>query len=304
MSLTVITLKKAPLFLRGDLTKWMQEISPGVYVGNFNSKIRELLWQRVVESVGSGEATMTFTCKNEIGYSFETHNTGRYAVDFDGIPLVFTPTVEEANKEKVGSEIKHGFSNAAKIQRAKKYNSDFKLNCPGIQPYVILDLETTGLDPERDLIIEIGALKIAGSKKEFTCLVNRKIELSDFVKNLTGISEQELRKGKEEGVAIGELLEFIGDATILGYNVNFDIDFINAALNRSGKGRVINKTYDVLKYVKRDKLFLKNYKLETVLKEYGFDVKVPHRALEDVRLIELLVGKLDALNAKLIQKSK
>lgn len=71
MSLTVITLKKAPLFLRGDLTKWMQEISPGVYVGNFNSKIRELLWQRVVESVGSGEATMTFTCKMKLAIALK-----------------------------------------------------------------------------------------------------------------------------------------------------------------------------------------------------------------------------------------
>ena len=48
--------------LRGDLTKWMQEIATGVYVGNFNSRVREKLWERVVESVGTGEATMSYAC--------------------------------------------------------------------------------------------------------------------------------------------------------------------------------------------------------------------------------------------------
>ena len=47
MPLTVITVKTVPPSLRGDLTKWMQEIATGVYVGNFNSKVREELWERV-----------------------------------------------------------------------------------------------------------------------------------------------------------------------------------------------------------------------------------------------------------------
>lgn len=44
MPMTVITLKSVPQSLRGDLTRWMQEIATGVYVGNFNSRIREYLW--------------------------------------------------------------------------------------------------------------------------------------------------------------------------------------------------------------------------------------------------------------------
>lgn len=44
MPLTIITISKVKNSLRGDLTKWMQEIDTGVYVGNFNSKVRENLW--------------------------------------------------------------------------------------------------------------------------------------------------------------------------------------------------------------------------------------------------------------------
>lgn len=62
MPLTVITLKNVPPSLRGDLTKWMQEIATGVYIGNFNSKIRDNLWKRVKEISGCGEVTLSFYC--------------------------------------------------------------------------------------------------------------------------------------------------------------------------------------------------------------------------------------------------
>ena len=97
MPFTVITLKKVPNSLRGDLTRWMQEIATGVYVGSFNSKVREYLWERVTDTVGHGEAIMCYSYRNEIGYSFCTYNTERHVVDYDGIPLVLIP-------EKVSSE--------------------------------------------------------------------------------------------------------------------------------------------------------------------------------------------------------
>ena len=46
MPLTVLTLKNVPPSLKGDLTKWMQEIATGVYVGNINTRVREKLWDR------------------------------------------------------------------------------------------------------------------------------------------------------------------------------------------------------------------------------------------------------------------
>lgn len=54
-----------------------------------------------------------------------------------------------------------------------------------------------------------------------------------------------------------------------------------------------------MKYIKNDKLFLKNYKLETVAKEYGINEKVPHRALGDARITQKLIRKLDNLIKRL-----
>lgn len=289
MPLTVITLKNSPPSLRGDLTKWMQEISTGVYVGNFNTKIREKLWERVIESVGSGEATMTYAYRNEIGYRFETHNSNKIPINFDGIPLVFTPNNPKESKK----ENKLGFSKAAKMRKAKKYSG---IKSQGnTKTYVIIDLETTGLDPINDRIIEVGAIRIGEEIKDYSAIVKQEIDITEKIRDLTGISDEDIKKGKAEEIVINELLDFIGQDSLVGYNINFDIKFINECLNRFGKSKVRNMTYDVMKYVKNDKLFLKNYKLETVVKEYGINEKVPHRALEDVRIIQKLIEKLDKL---------
>lgn len=289
MPLTVITIKKSPPSLRGDLTKWMQEISTGVYVGNFNTKIREKLWERVIESVGSGEATMTYAYRNEIGYRFETHNSNKIPINFDGIPLVFTPNNPKESKK----ENKLGFSKAAKMRKAKKYSG---IKSQGnTKTYVIIDLETTGLDPINDRIIEVGAIRIGEEIKDYSAIVKQEIDITEKIRDLTGISDEDIKKGKAEEIVINELLDFIGQDSLVGYNINFDIKFINECLNRFGKSKVRNMTYDVMKYVKNDKLFLKNYKLETVVKEYGINEKVPHRALEDARIIQKLTEKLDKL---------
>lgn len=293
MPLTVITLKNSPPSLRGDLTKWMQEIATGVYVGNFNTKIRQELWERVVESVGSGEATMTYAYRNEIGYKFETHNSNKIMIDFEGIPLVLTPQNPKEDKK----ENKLGFSKAAKMRKTKKYFS-FKSQ-EHTKAYIIIDLETTGLDPINDRIIEIGAIKIGKENKEYSSIIWQDIKLSEKISNITGISDEDIKKGKDEKNAINEFIDFIGEDTLVGYNINFDIKFINEALKRQEKPKIKNMTYDVMQYVKNDKLFLKNYKLETVIKEYGINKNVPHRALEDVKIIQKLIAKLNKLVKRL-----
>ena len=74
MPFTVITLSKVPNSLRGDLSKWLQEVATGVYVGNLNTKVREKLWERVKDNLKDGEATISYYHRNEIGYNFETIN--------------------------------------------------------------------------------------------------------------------------------------------------------------------------------------------------------------------------------------
>lgn len=77
-----------PASLRGDLTKWCQEIQTGVYVGNVNARIREKLWERINDNIGQGEATLVYNYNNELGYTFRTTRKDRRVIDADGIPLM------------------------------------------------------------------------------------------------------------------------------------------------------------------------------------------------------------------------
>jgi len=256
MPFTVITLKKVPQALRGDLTKWMQEITTGVYIGNFNTKVREKLWKRVKENVKDGEATLSFSYRNELGYQFDTHNTSFSNIDMDGISLVFIPN-ENVDEKR---EIKHGFSNAAKFRNAKKYMTHkSKLDS---KDFVVVDIETDGLDKEKNVIIEIGAVKSEGGIiSEFQSLISYEGTLPKHIVAMTGITTNMLQdNGKNSKSVLKEFLDFIGDRDIIGYNVNFDIEFIDIALSKLQLEKLKNKRYDLMKFVKNEKLFLANYK--------------------------------------------
>ncbi len=290
MPFTVVTLKRSTPSLRGDLTKWMQEIATGVYVGNFNSRIREKLWDRITSTVGDGEATMSYACRNEIGYQFLTWNTERENIDCEGIPLVLLPVYTDTVSEKT-----LGFSNASKFRNARKFTGIKSAVKSTMTSYVVIDIETDGLDENTHTIIELGAVRVSGEKRiPFSHLICYEKTLPDAVAELTGITEALL---KQNGIplddALEEFLDFIGDDILIGYGIDFDIRFINKALQKTNRPRLKNKCYDLMRYVKKEKLLLRNYKLDTALKAYGILDSVPHRALQDALLVAQLATKVN-----------
>ena len=295
MPFTVITLSKVPSSLRGDLTKWLQEVASGVYVGNLNTKVREKIWDRVKDNLKDGEATISYYYRNEIGYKFETINGDREVLDSEGLPLVL---IKKEIKEKDKS-LKEGFSKAAQFKKIKNIeHSKVKksINKKEIKKYAVLDLETDGLNPVNDNIIEIGEIKAGEKQENFQRFIKIERKLPEEIKKLTRIDDEML---EEKGIplkrALKEFIDFIGDTRILGYNVAFDIKFLNSSLEKEGLAKINNKVYDIMQFVKKDNLFLNNYKLETVLKSYGIDEEVPHRALEDAILEKKLIHKVNKL---------
>ena len=95
---------------------------------------------------------------------------------------------------------------------------------------VSLDLETTGLSPGKDKIIEIGAVKTDSTGKEigeFNSLVNPGILISDFIENLTGISNDDVSKSFQFVDIVDEFQSFLGDSIIIGHNIEFDLKFLS-----------------------------------------------------------------------------
>lgn len=92
----VIVLENAPPRLRGRLAVWLLEVRAGVYVGAYSKRVREFIWDHVIEGIEDGNAVMIWRSTAEAGFEFETLGTNRrVAADFDGVQLVrFMPEAD------------------------------------------------------------------------------------------------------------------------------------------------------------------------------------------------------------------
>lgn len=153
-----------------------------------------------------------------------------------------------------------------------------------INSYIALDLETTGLNPRSDKIIEIGALKIIDGKiiDTYSTLVDAGIPISERITKLTGISNRDITGEIKTEKAINELLEFCGDSILLGHNIIFDYSFIKqAAINQKLK---FEKTgIDTLKIAKKVLPNLEKRSLEYLCDYYQIDHENKHRAYDDAK---------------------
>src|SRR5690554_1062039 len=113
----VITLTDCPPKLRGDLTKWLQEINPGVYVGRVSARVRDVVWKRVQDNAKSGKATMVYSTNNEQRMDFRVHNTTWEPIDFDGLKLILRPS--PARMKKL-ADSRMGYSKAARRRIARQ----------------------------------------------------------------------------------------------------------------------------------------------------------------------------------------
>lgn len=294
----VVTLTKVPAALRGDLTKWTQEIQTGVYVGNVSARIRDLLWDRIVQNIGRGEATLAYNTNSELGYTFRTTRQDRQVVDYDGVPLMM-------HLKQPRTPVKPGFSNAAKFHQAKtmahrrrvqkSISSGATKTVQRALPLVVLDLETTGLKITQDQIMSIGAVKrsAAGQVESFQRLIRIEGAVPSKITALTGLTTEQLQtQGVDLAAALKDLRDFVQDLVIVGYNVGFDEKFLNVGYQLVAQSNLTNTFRDLMPTVKNVQEFLDDYRLTTVLEKYKIQNTNPHHALADAQATLVLADKL------------
>ena len=291
--MVILSLTNCPPSLRGDLSKWLNEINTGVYVGKVSARVRDALWDRICENIKEGQATMIYSAANAQGYAILVHNTDWIPTDYDGVTLMKRPLKQKT--EANAPELKPGFSRAAKYEMAKRRSKHSSAD------YVILDLETSGLNADKDRIIEVGILRIHEGEiaDTFHCLIRQERPLPQNIIRLTGITDEMLAsEGIDEKEAMIQTLEFIESNTAVGYNVKFDISFISATCRRHGLECTIRKTKDVMAMARRTLENAEDYKLGTVAKCCGIEAKVQHRALEDCKLTYGIYSKLNEIGGR------
>lgn len=288
----VITLIDCPPALRGDLTKWLQEVNTGVYVGQVSARVRDEIWKRVRESTKSGRATMVFNSNNEQRLDFRVHNTSWEPIDFDGLKLMLRPSPARV---KIKSEDRMGFSNAARMRKARQMSRRKRGAKSLPETYVVVDVETTGLSATEHEIIEIGAIMVKNRQIEakFQALVKIKRKIPPSIEELTGISNVVLEKeGKELAKVLPKFLAFVADLPVVSHNADFDYNFLRSACIRCDLPLFSNKCVDTLVLARRLVSGVKNFKLATLLEYFGIEVQAKHRSIDDCLVTNELYQKL------------
>ena len=293
----VIRLENAPISLRGDLTKCLLEIDSGVFVGKVSSRVRDHLWERIEKNVKNGRATMVFSTNNEQGLDFRTHGNVWEPIDYDGIKLILRPSPARIKQKQYG--YKRGTSLAARSLASKrisklKMNKEAKKNKYPTD-YVVIDLETTGLNNFKDEIIEIGALKISDGKviDEFNMLIKLSIPISENIGKLTGITQMSIEeKGIELTTAMKCFIGFVGKLPTVAHNVQFDYGFLRVACGKCGIPVFDNQYFDTLVIAKKYLPNMKNYKLKTLSEYFGINSIDAHNSIGDCMITKQVFEKL------------
>ena len=162
----------------------------------------------------------------------------------------------------------------------------------GIQNFICLDLETTGLNPKKDRIIEIGAVKVREGEitDTFQCLIDPRQVLTDRVENLTGISSLELTGKPTIQEVLPQLKEFLEEDVLLGHRVLFDYSFLKRVYTNE-KIPFERKGIDTLKLARKFVTDCESKKLESLCQHYGISHQA-HRALGDALATVELYKKL------------
>ena len=145
------------------------------------------------------------------------------------------------------------------------------------QVYVSLDLETTGLDSERDTILEIGAVRFRGDEvlDTFETFVNPGRPIPDHIQRLTGIQPRQVERAPAFPVIASDFAEFLGHHPVVGHNIQFDLRFLS-----SHGLPVTNAAFDTMDLATVFLPSSRRYTLKHIADQFGVELR-NHRALDD-----------------------
>jgi len=174
--------------------------------------------------------------------------------------------------------------------------------------YCVIDVETTGLVADHDHIIELAALRIRDSEVvgEFSTLVQSPVPLNEMNRELTGLTDEDLKTGRAIGDALSRFCDFVGSDLLVGHNIGFDLRFIGQALYDAKMPLLTPTTIDTRAVSRKLMPGRGSYRLPDIADDLGIDCGHTHRALDDCRTAQELVRKLyfpDEGTAKPLDKS-
>lgn len=151
--------------------------------------------------------------------------------------------------------------------------------------FTVFDLETSGLEPGRDEILEIAGIRLRGDQEvaRFEALIQPTKNIPPDVERINGLNEFFLlANGRKSAEVVRDFLGFIGDSIVCGHNIReFDWLFVASHAKKHSLALPTNKLIDTLE-LSRKLLSLPQYNLSAVAKHFGYEHANAHRAMPDV----------------------
>lgn len=159
--------------------------------------------------------------------------------------------------------------------------------------YTVIDFETSGLDPKKDRVIEMAAIRCINGEiaSEFSTLVRYDGKLSPKITELTGITDDMTAGGMDEDTAFRILNRMIGDHILIAHNASFDLSFLHHSLLRIAGRSFQNSFIDTLTLSRARHVY--PHTLQDMCNRYDIPLIGGHRALNDVIACWELFRKLD-----------
>ena len=182
----------------------------------------------------------------------------------------------------------------------KKFEFLFDDNIPNNE-YIVLDTETTGLDPKKDEILSIGAVKIKNNKiltsESFEIFIKPTRTISKESIKIHHLREIDLQNGVSHKEAIEQLLYFIGNKKIIGYYISFDIRILNRYIKEFIGTTLTNESIELSsmyykRYKKTSAYDFVDLKFDIILKKLNIPQLGQHDALNDAIMSAMIFLKL------------
>lgn len=169
--------------------------------------------------------------------------------------------------------------------------------------YIVLDVETTGLDRTNDKIIEIGMIKVENGEVSdyYESLVNPGIHIPSAASKVNGIYDKDVAEAPTIENIIDGISTFIETLPIVGHNTNFDIAFLAREMSENGIEKHLYY-YDTISICKDVALPVPNHKLETIMKYFEIKDVQAHRAVADAEVTLAVLQKCIDLKFELHEK--
>ena len=164
-----------------------------------------------------------------------------------------------------------------------------------VSDYVVFDLETTGVSPKRDRIIEISALKIGDHEvaDEFSTLINPERDIPYGATQVNHITDDMVAGAPTIDEVLPQFLKFVGDSVLLGQNIaQFDLKFIDRECAAMGLTTLDNDYADTLPLSRACLCELHHHTLTDLCRHFGIVTEGAHRAMNDCYMTHRVYEKL------------